>query len=64
MLVNVDADICIGSGQCVLIAPDVFDQDDEEGTVIVLTDVIAAGGEQRVREAAASCPARVITLDG
>jgi ferredoxin len=64
MRVLVDADRCIGSGQCVLIASDVFDQDDEDGTVMVLTDVIEAEGEERVREAAASCPARAITLDG
>jgi ferredoxin len=61
MRVNTDVEHCIGAGQCVLIAPEVFDQDDE-GTVLLLADPVEAALEGAVREAANVCPARVITL--
>jgi ferredoxin len=35
MKVTVDQDKCIASGQCVLTAPDVFDQRDEDGIVFL-----------------------------
>lgn len=36
MNVTIDEDKCCGAGQCVLIAPDVFDQRDDDGIVILL----------------------------
>ena len=36
MTIIADRSACIGSGMCVLTAPDVFDQDDE-GLVVLLT---------------------------
>lgn len=33
---RVDRDRCVGAGNCVLTLPQVFDQDDEEGLVVVL----------------------------
>jgi ferredoxin len=36
MKVAVEQDRCVGSGQCVLLAPDVFDQRDEDGSVVLL----------------------------
>lgn len=62
MHVTTNADDCIGAGQCVLIAPEVFDQDDE-GTVVLLAESVLAEQEAGVREAANVCPARVINLD-
>ena len=62
MKVTVDQDKCVASGQCVLTAPDVFDQRDEDGIVVLLhpspPDVLA----EDVRQAAALCPALAITL--
>jgi ferredoxin len=52
---------CIGAGQCVLNAPDVFDQDDE-GTVVVRTPHPSAEQEPRVRAAEHACPAHVISV--
>jgi ferredoxin len=63
MKVAADRDVCIGSGNCVLVAPQVFDQDDDEGLVVVLTtsevDPSDAGA---VRDAVAHCPSRALRL--
>ncbi len=61
MKITVDRDRCIGAGQCVLNAPDLFDQDDE-GTVVVLEDQPSSDQEEAARAAEHACPARVITL--
>jgi ferredoxin len=59
--VEVDRDICVGSGYCQRIAPAVFDID-QTGLAVVLaahptgTDVDAA------REAERSCPSLAITV--
>lgn len=36
MKITVDEEKCCGAGQCVLIAPEVFDQRDEDGIVVLL----------------------------
>ncbi|MEJ8671957.1 ferredoxin [Streptomyces sp. MS1.AVA.1] len=63
MKVNVDQGRCCGAGQCVLIAPEVFDQRDEDGIVTLLEPSPAEGLQAAVREAAAVCPASAITID-
>lgn len=60
MRLQVERDRCVGSGQCVMLAPDVFDQDDE-GLVITLVD--NAGEESPgVSDAIRICPAAAIKL--
>jgi ferredoxin len=61
MKVAVDREKCCGAGQCVLLVPDVFDQDADNGVAFVLTG--APGPEYRgsVREAVAMCPTSAIT---
>ncbi|MFY1672524.1 ferredoxin [Plantactinospora sp. WMMB334] len=61
MRVTVDATRCIASGQCVLAAPEVFDQDGD-GTVVVLVERPRPEQEDSVREAALVCPAAVIGI--
>ena len=56
MKVSVDLDRCIGSGQCAVIAPEVFDQDARTGSVILLDAEPAATELPAVREAVATCP--------
>jgi ferredoxin len=60
--VIVDQDACICSGQCVLTAPDVFDQSDE-GFVVLLDDQPPAVLAEDVRQAAATCPALAIIVE-
>jgi ferredoxin len=62
--VEVDVPRCVASGQCVLLAPDVFDQRDEDGMVILLEQDPAAELHDEVREAALVCPAAAIRLAG
>lgn len=62
--IDVNAKRCIGAGQCVLTAPDVFDQNDN-GFVLVL-DVEHPDGPpesvERLRMATVLCPSQSITL--
>ncbi|MBP2266368.1 ferredoxin [Pseudarthrobacter sp. PvP004] len=62
MKIDVDIDKCVGAGVCVLAAPDVFDQNDDDGIVIVLEDQPTAAQIPDVQDAAARCPAAVIRL--
>ncbi|MEU4115404.1 ferredoxin [Kitasatospora sp. NPDC028055] len=63
MLVRIDQEKCCGAGHCVLAAPDVFDQRDEDGIVVLLDARPPADLHQAVQEAAAVCPATAITLE-
>ncbi|MEV5018087.1 ferredoxin [Streptomyces sp. NPDC053780] len=62
MKIAVGEDKCCGAGQCVLLAPDVFDQRDEDGIVVLLQELPEAEQHEAVREAAAVCPAAAIEL--
>jgi len=63
MKVIIDTDKCVASGQCVLAAPDVFDQREEDGIVILLAENPPDESAEDVREAATLCPARAIRLE-
>jgi len=60
--IEVDKDICVGGGQCVFVAPDVFTQRDEDGVVELLTVHPTDDQLPLVEEAIEVCPARVIRL--
>jgi len=61
--VTVDRERCVGSGQCALNLPEVFDQDDADGIVILLTDRPAESLRERVLEAELLCPAMAIRTE-
>jgi ferredoxin len=63
MKVTVDQDKCISSGQCVLAVPDVFDQREEDGIVVLLNPRPSAELAEDVKQAAALCPALAITVE-
>ncbi|MFJ4840723.1 MULTISPECIES: ferredoxin [unclassified Streptomyces] len=63
MNISIDYDKCCGAGQCVLAAPDVFDQRDDDGVVILLDTDPPAEQLAAVREAAAVCPAAAIEVE-
>jgi ferredoxin len=62
MKVALDQDRCVGSGQCVLAAPTVFSQRDEDGIAALLTDTPTPDAEHDTRQAAQTCPALAIEL--
>ena len=59
--VRVDRDLCIGSGDCVDTAPDVFQLDDEDKAVVVDPD---GAPHDVVLEAAGNCPVTAIFVVG
>jgi ferredoxin len=62
MSFTVDASKCVGAGVCALAAPKVFDQNDDDGIIVVLDDNPPTDQHDAVRDAAARCPAAVIAL--
>ncbi len=59
--IEVDRDLCIGSGDCVDSAPDVFALDDEGKAVVLDTD---AAMVDDIVEAARNCPVTAIFVIG
>lgn len=59
--VTVDRALCIGSGDCVDTAPDVFQLDDEDKAVVVDPD---AAPVEDILEAAQNCPVSAIFVAG
>jgi ferredoxin len=62
MKLIVDKSRCIGAGQCVLKAPRVFDQQEDDGMVILLAESPSAEDQDAARLAARVCPAEAITV--
>ncbi|MEU8243498.1 ferredoxin [Actinoplanes missouriensis] len=60
--VAVDRELCCGAGQCVLLAPAVFDQDEDDGIVVLLEAEPAEAYRKVVTEAAAVCPTGAIAI--
>lgn len=63
MKVRVDREVCIGAGLCALRAPAVFDQDEADGTVVVLDEQPGPEQDAAVREAVDQCPSGAISVD-
>ncbi|MEL0625366.1 ferredoxin [Salinibacterium amurskyense] len=61
MKIEIDAAACVGAGQCVLTAEDLFDQDDD-GIVLLLNAEPDESRHAAARRSAALCPARAITI--
>ncbi|MHA6765290.1 ferredoxin [Streptacidiphilus sp. PAMC 29251] len=62
MRISVDRDRCCSSGQCVGAVPTVFDQDEEDGAVLLLDPEPAPELHAAVRLAAGICPGRAISV--
>ena len=61
--VIVDRERCVGSGECVFTAPDIFDQDEADGIVLLLTDTPEEALWDAARQAARQCPANAIRVE-
>jgi ferredoxin len=62
MKVHIDRHQCVGSAQCVQNAPAVFDQDAEDGLVLLRDAAPPPGEWMAARKAADLCPARAIRV--
>lgn len=63
MRITVDRDKCVSAGNCVAHAPTVFDQDDGDGSVVLLNADPSPDQFDDVRQAAAACPAMAIEVE-
>ncbi|HLM19501.1 MAG TPA: ferredoxin [Acidimicrobiia bacterium] len=61
MKLHIDADACTGHGRCYVLAPEVFEPDDE-GHSIGLVDDVPAELLDKAHLAAANCPESAITI--
>lgn len=61
-VVRADRGRCIGAGQCVRVAADVFDQDEKDGLVVVVLERPQGEGVERARQAERACPAQAIRV--
>ncbi|MBP2476640.1 ferredoxin [Crossiella equi] len=62
MKVLVDQERCCGAGSCVLAAPDIFDQREEDGIVVLLNATPDDADRPLVEDAVSRCPAAAISV--
>lgn len=58
--IEIDRDLCMGSGQCVFYAPRTFDQDDT--TIAIVADADGDPADD-IRTAVNTCPTRALSFD-
>jgi len=63
MRVIIEEDKCCGAGQCVLAAPTVFDQREEDGIVVLLDENPPDDRLEEVKQAIRLCPALAIKVE-
>ncbi|MEV4098029.1 ferredoxin [Streptosporangium saharense] len=62
MKVHTDTQRCVGAGMCALTVPEVFDQSEEDGTVVLLDAEPPAGQRAAVQRAERLCPSGAISV--
>lgn len=62
MQIDVDLDLCCASGMCALVAGELFDQSDRDGTVIVRRPRVPARLQPIARECERNCPCGAISV--
>jgi ferredoxin len=63
--VYADQDVCVGSGMCVLCLPEVFDQREDDGVVVLLRAEPDPDPDQEaaVLQAVQLCPSGALRVD-
>ena len=64
MRIRYDREACQGHNRCYLLAPEIFDVDDEGYAILLVDGDVPAELEAKARLAADNCPEYAITLDG
>lgn len=62
MRIEIFPDKCIGVGQCVVAAPDLFQQNDDDGIVYMVRDDAPADRRDAAIAAARLCPTLAIVV--
>ena len=62
--VEIDEELCVGAGNCVFLAPEVFDQREADGIVVLLQRFPPPDQHENVRKAARMCPSKAIRVEG
>ncbi|PXY27505.1 ferredoxin [Prauserella muralis] len=60
-MIEADPEVCIAAGMCALTAPAVFDQNDDDGTVVVLDGTPQGADADAAREAVELCPSGALS---
>jgi ferredoxin len=64
MKLRADQSRCVGAAQCVLTEPALFDQDEQDGSVILLATDVDGDLLTAAREAMLTCPSGALSLEG
>jgi ferredoxin len=62
MRISIDVETCQGHGRCSLMAPELFDVDEDGKSLLLVEGDIPTSSEPDARLAAANCPERAITI--
>jgi ferredoxin len=62
MQIQVDRERCIGSGLCALKLPSVFEQDNDEGLVVLLNETGGTHTREELAATAYGCPSQAISI--
>jgi ferredoxin len=62
MRIHVDPAVCEGHGECVAVAPELFDLGDDDGAVHVLGEALDEESQTKARGAERVCPVGAISL--
>ncbi|MER7007260.1 ferredoxin [Dactylosporangium sp. NPDC000555] len=62
MRLEIDRELCVGSGMCALSAPELFDQSPDDGRVLLLVDRRDPQATQLLAAAADLCPSGALSL--
>lgn len=63
MRIHFDRDACQGHNRCYLLAPELFDVDDEGYAILLVDGAVPADLEDKARLAADNCPEYAITVE-
>ena len=63
MKIVADLTRCVGAGQCVLTEAALFDQSEDDGTVIVLDDTPPPELHEAAYEATLVCPSQALSVE-
>jgi len=59
----IDPDKCVGAGHCVRAAPEIFDQNEADGSVVLLMEEASDHSAEKLEKDARLCPSQVIRIE-